>query len=94
MSQETVLCCIILLIQWVQNDEVRLWRAQLIKGAVVRDINAEERDVEVIAIIIEETHEQSGWSESRTHLQIPFIHVSNQQQHRRVRREAAMVRGV
>ena len=77
MCQETVFGCVVLIIQGIENNEIRFWWAQLVKGTVVGDINAEQRDVEIVTVVIEKAHQQSCRSKSGTHFEIPFVHVGD-----------------
>ena len=47
--------------------------------SVVGHVDAEKRHVEIIAVIVEESHKESGWCESGAHLQVPFVHVCHEE---------------
>jgi len=81
VGQEAVFGGVVLVVQGVQNHEVRLRRPQFEEGAVVGHVDAEQGDVEVVAVVVQEPHQQPGRGQGRTHFQIPLVHVGHQQKH-------------
>ena len=84
MGQEAIFSCIVLVIQRIKNDEVGLWRTMLEERSIVLNIDTEEGNIEVVAVVVKESHEKSRWRKSRTHLEVPFVHVSYKEKNCRV----------
>ena len=57
VSQETVFGGIILVVQWIKDDEIGLRGAMLEERASIGHIDSEKGNVEVVAIIVKESHE-------------------------------------
>lgn len=89
VRKERVLRSVVLVVQRVQNHEVYLWRRVLEEVAVVRYVNAKERHVEVVRVVVKEAHQQPSWGQGGAHFQVPFVHVGHQEQHSRVRWQSA-----
>ena len=87
MCQETIFGCIILIVQRIQYDKISLGRAMFKEWATIWDIDSEQRHIKVVTVVVKESHQQSSWCQSSTHLQVPFIHVCHKKDNCWIRRK-------
>ena len=101
MSEEAVLAGIVsLIVDGVHNDKVAL-RSCVLEERPIKEgwlgneiwyllsschVDSEVLNLEVVAVVVQEAHQQTRWSQGWVLLEIPLVHVGHEQEHGRIRR--------